>query len=88
MMEAWVYMLLCEDGSYYTGWTNDVQRRFEAHRSGRGARYTRAHRPVRIAYTEAFEDQRMAMKREAALKKLSHAQKQKLALQNETKAEL
>lgn len=75
---AYVYILLCEDGSLYTGWTTDVEKRFSAHCSGRGARYTRAHRPVRVAYREGFATKQEAMRREAAVKKLSRAEKQRL----------
>lgn len=72
----YTYILECEDGSFYTGWTNHLQVRFEAHQKGTGAKYTRSHKPVRIAYYETFETASEAMKREAALKKLSHKEKQ------------
>lgn len=72
-------MLLCEDGSYYTGWTNHLEKRFSAHKSGTGAKYTRAHKPVRIAYYETFESQSEAMKREAEIKKMTHSDKKALA---------
>ena len=72
-------MLLCADGTYYSGWTNDPQRRQKAHNSGRGSRYTRARLPVRMVYMEEFADRVSAMKREAELKKLSHEEKRKLA---------
>ena len=75
---AYVYVLLCEDGPLYPGWTTDVEKRFAAHCSGRGARYTRAHRPVRVVYQEGFATKREAMRREAAVKKLSRAEKQRL----------
>ena len=47
----WVYILRCGDGSLYTGWTNDLERRVEAHSAGRGAKYTRAHLPVELVYS-------------------------------------
>jgi putative endonuclease len=78
-MEDYAYILLCSDGTYYCGWTNDPGKREKAHNSGRGSRYTRARRPVRMVYTEKCADRSSAMKREAQLKKLSHAEKQKLA---------
>ncbi len=78
MSGAFVYMLLCEDGSFYTGWTNDVEKRFAAHKSGAGAKYTRAHRPVAVAYAERCASKREAMQREAAIKRLTHTQKQAL----------
>ncbi|MBP1556069.1 MAG: GIY-YIG nuclease family protein, partial [Oscillospiraceae bacterium] len=64
---------------YYSGWTNDPQRRQKAHNSGRGSRYTRARLPVRMVYMEEFADRVSAMKREAELKKLSHEEKRELA---------
>ena len=75
----YAYMLLCADGTYYSGWTNDPQRRKKAHNSGRGSRYTRARLPVRMVYMEEFTDRVSAMKREAELKKLSHEEKRELA---------
>ncbi len=78
-MSASVYMLLCEDGSFYTGWSDDPLRRFAAHKAGRGARYTRSHRPVELAYVEECGDKPQALRREIALKKLTHRQKQALS---------
>ena len=75
MMNAWVYILECADGSYYTGWTNNVEKRFQAHCTGRGAKYTRAHPPLKIVYVKGFEDKSAAMKHEAAIKRLTRAQK-------------
>lgn len=75
MMSAWVYILECADGSYYTGWTNNVEKRFQAHCAGRGAKYTRAHPPLKIVYVKGFEDKSAAMKHEAAIKRLTRAQK-------------
>lgn len=73
-----VYMLECADGSLYTGIATDVERRFAEHVSGKGARYTRAHKPVRVAYTEECSDRSSAGKREAAIKKLSPSAKRAL----------
>lgn len=79
----YVYILRCADGSLYTGWTNDLTRRLAAHNSGRGAKYTRGRGPVTLAYSEVFETQGEAMRREAAIKKLSAPQKEGLiAAQN------
>ena len=73
---AWVvYMLLCGDGSLYTGCTNDLPRRLEAHQSGRGAKYTRSRPPVTLAYQEAAADRSAALRREAAIKRLTRRQK-------------
>lgn len=74
----YVYILECEDGSYYTGWTNDLNRRFVMHCKGKGAKYTRTHHLLRIAYFEEFEDRIQAMKREYEIKQLSHLQKENL----------
>ena len=73
------YILLCADGSYYCGWTNDVAKRLAAHNAGRGSRYTRNRRPVRLVHLEAFDTCEEAMSREWHLKRLSHAQKEALA---------
>ena len=77
-MSYCVYVLLCEDGSYYTGHTTDVERRFEQHSKGLGGRYTKIHRPVRIVYIEQCGNRSQAMKRERQIKTLSHTQKQQL----------
>ena len=66
----YTYMLKCSDGTLYTGWTNDLDKRVEAHNSGKGAKYTKARRPVELAYYEEFETKEQAMKREYAIKQL------------------
>ena len=71
-------MLKCSDGTLYTGWTNDLEKRVEAHNSGKGAKYTKARRPVELAYYEEFETKEQAMKREYAIKQLRRKEKQKL----------
>lgn len=77
---AWAYMLRCADGSLYSGWTNDLARRLRAHNGGgHGARYTRAHGGGTLAYAQRCADRSAAMRREAALKKLSKAEKEALA---------
>ncbi len=75
---AYVYMVRCRDGSLYTGWTTDVAARVAAHNAGQGAKYTRSRLPVTLAYWEAAEDKSAALRREAAIKKLSRAAKEKL----------
>jgi len=70
-----VYMLLCRDGSLYTGITNDLTKRVAAHRAGAGARYTRARLPVRLVYREARATRGSALRREAAIKRLPRAAK-------------
>ena len=75
---AVVYILQCADGTLYTGWTTDLERRLQAHNSGRGAKYTRGRRPVRLAYREEQSDRSAAQKREAAIRRLSRADKLRL----------
>ena len=75
---AFVYMVRCPGGQLYTGWTNDPAARLRAHRSGRGARYTRAHGAEGFAYLELCADKCAALRREAALKKMPKAQKELL----------
>jgi putative endonuclease len=65
----YVYILLCRDGSYYTGSTNDVDKRFKEHLEGRGAKYTKSHKPEKIIYQEKFATKSEALKREAELKR-------------------
>ncbi len=69
------YMLKCGDGSLYTGWTNDMVKRLEAHRSGAGAKYTHGRGPLALAYLEVWPTKQEAMSREAQIKRLSRAQK-------------
>ncbi|MDH5782765.1 MAG: GIY-YIG nuclease family protein [Candidatus Bathyarchaeota archaeon] len=78
MVPYYVYVLLCEDGSYYTGYAKDVDSRVKRHMRGIGARYTKLHRPKRLVYTEEFDTRKEAMKREREIKKLSHDEKHKL----------
>ena len=77
---AYVYLVRCADGSYYTGWTNDLARRVATHNRGTGARYTRSRRPVTLAYYETLPDATAARRREARLRRLSHAAKHALAV--------
>jgi putative endonuclease len=84
-MMFYVYILLCMDGSYYTGYTNDLQQRTKQHENGKGAKYTKSHRPQKVAYVEVFGSRSGAMKREKVIKKLSHQQKQDLIISQEKK---
>lgn len=77
-MTAYVYMLLCADGSLYTGWTNNLAKRLESHQAGKGAKYTRSRLPVALAYYEEYETESDARKRECAIKKLSRQKKEEL----------
>ena len=72
---TFVYILECADGSFYTGWTTDLERRVAQHNTGRGAGYTRSHRPVKLVYWEEHPDRRSAQRREIALKRLPRARK-------------
>ena len=74
----YTYILRCGDNSLYTGWTNHLTKRVSDHNAGRGAKYTKAHLPVELAYYEIFETKEEAMKRECAIKKLSRPQKERL----------
>lgn len=73
-----VYVLLCGDGTLYTGWTNNLPKRLADHQAGEGAKYTRSRLPVQLVYYELFASKQEAMKREYALKRLSRAEKVKL----------
>jgi putative endonuclease len=66
------------DGSFYTGYTKDLDERLKQHENGKGAKYTKAHKPQKIAYVELFGSRSSAMKRERAIKKLTHQQKRDL----------
>ena len=70
-----VYLLRCRDDSLYAGITNDLPRRLESHRSGKASAYTRSRRPIALAYQEALPDRGAALKREAAIRRLSRAEK-------------
>ena len=74
----YVYVLLCADGTYYTGYSANPIARFAEHMKGQGARYTRTHKPMEIVHLERFRTQRAAMRRERAIKNLTHIQKRKL----------
>jgi len=74
-VEWCVYILRCGDGSLYTGITNDLPKRLEAHRAGTGSRYTRARLPVEVVYHEASEDRSSASKREAEIKRMTRERK-------------
>ena len=82
-MSAYCYIVECADGSYYTGWTTDPERRVREHNRGRGARYTRSRRPVRLVYMEEQPDRSSAMKRERAIQALTREQKHQLIKKTE-----
>ena len=74
-MPFYVYILLCTDGSFYTGYTKNIDVRTRLHANGKGARYTKMHKPKKIAYVELFDSRVKAMKREREIKKMTHQQK-------------
>jgi len=77
-VSCYCYIVECADGTYYTGWTIDPERRLKTHNAGRGARYTRTRLPVKLVYLEPQPDRSAAMKREKAIKTLPREKKQKL----------
>jgi putative endonuclease len=78
-MAYFCYMLECADGTFYTGWSTDPARREKVHNAGRGAKYTRQRRPVKLIYIEEVESLSTALKRERSLKAMGHQRKKKLA---------
>ena len=77
-MTCYCYILECSDGTYYTGWTTDPERRVKQHNKGIGAKYTSTRRPVKLVYLEQHLNRTDAMKRELAIKKMKRIQKSKL----------
>ena len=76
--KAFTYLLRCNDGSLYCGWTNDIEKRLRNHKLGKAAKYTKARLPVELVYFEEYETKAEAMKRECAIKKLSRNKKLEL----------
>ena len=77
-MSCYCYIVECADGTYYTGWAIDPEKRVAVHNKGHGARYTRTRTPVKLVYVEELPDRKSAMKREIAIKRLKRAGKGKL----------
>ncbi len=77
-MPFFCYMVECADGSYYTGWSTNPKQRVKAHNAGKGAKYTKTRRPVKLIYVEELPDKSSALKREYAIKQLTRQQKEKL----------
>lgn len=75
MKPNYTYILRCADGTLYTGWTNDLEKRLAAHIAGTAAKYTRPRRPVTLVYQEAFPTKEEAMRRERQIKRLTRAEK-------------
>jgi len=74
----YVYVIECRDGTYYTGYTTDVERRVEEHNEGTAAKYTRGRRPVTLVHVETYDSQSAAMQREYAIKQLRRGEKERL----------
>ena len=78
MSDHYVYVLECADGTFYTGYTTDVERRVREHDDGEGAKYTRGRTPVELVYSVAYDSRSAAMSREYELKQLSRGEKERL----------
>lgn len=74
----YTYILECRDGTYYTGWTNNLEKRLKDHNEGKGAKYTKARLPVQLRYYETYETKEEAMRREYAIKQLCKKAKEAL----------
>ena len=83
--KAYMYVVECSDGSYYTGYTTDVKKRLAVHNSGKGAKYTRARLPVKLIYVEGFAGKEEAMSAEALLKRKKRPQKERFLSENQEK---
>lgn len=79
MTKCYCYIVECADGTYYTGWAVDPEKRLKVHNSGRGAKYTKTRLPVKLVYVEEQPDRKSAMKREIQIKRLGREGKKKLA---------
>lgn len=82
----YTYILLCADGTYYIGWTNDLENRFKTHNEGKGAKYTKGRRPLKLVYWEEHISRSEAQKREAALRRFSKKQKEALISEFKTQS--
>lgn len=82
---SFVYILKCNDNTYYTGWTNDLLKRIKAHNNGKASKYTRGRLPVEYIYIEEKNDKSSALKREYKIKQLTRVQKEKLIQSNKNK---
>lgn len=82
MGDNYTYILRCADGTYYTGWTNDPDRRLAAHNAGTASKYTKVRRPVEMIYREAFSTKEEAMRREWQIKQLTRREKEALIERN------
>lgn len=81
----YVYIIECEDGSYYTGYSTNPERRFKQHLSGKGAKYTRSHKPKELVYVDECPDKSTALRKEHFLKQLSHSEKEEFIFMEQMK---
>lgn len=84
----YTYIVECCDGTLYTGWTNNLEKRIKAHNDGKGAKYTKARRPVVLKYYEMFSTKEEAMRRESQIKKMSKQEKKRLIENKESESRL
>ncbi len=77
-MECYTYIVECSDGTLYTGWTNDLQKRIQVHNAGKGAKYTKSRTPVKLVYYESFSTKEEAMRREYEVKHYTRKEKEAL----------
>ena len=82
-MICYCYIVECADGTYYTGWTVNPEKRLAVHNKGKGARYTRTRCPVKLVYVEELPDRKTAMKREIAIKRMERERKNRLIKESE-----
>lgn len=87
-MANYTYIVECSDGTFYTGWTNDMEKRLRAHNTGRGAKYTKTRNPVKLVHLEMFETKEAAMRREYEIKQLSRKEKVKLIAESAKRDEV
>ena len=78
MRKAYTYIVECRDGTYYTGWTYDIEKRLKAHNAGKGAKYTSHRTPVRLVHLESFDTKEEAMSREFHIKLLTRKEKEEI----------
>ena len=78
----YIYIVRCQDDTYYTGFTNNIEKRIRAHNENKGAKYTRGRTPVELVYSEEFENKTEALKREYKVKQLTRKQKELLISKN------
>ena len=77
----YTYIVKCSDGTFYTGWTKDLEKRISAHNSGKGAKYTKSRRPVALMYYEEFSTKEEAMRREYEIKQMTRKKKLELIVE-------